>query len=265
MEAHAFEAVRNNVFGTLNVAMAAAGHGVDDFVMISSDKAVRPTSIMGATKRVAELLVRSLQNGGVKFVSVRFGNVLGSNGSVVPIFKEQIARGGPVTVTHPEMQRYFMTTPEACQLVLQSSTMAQGGEVFILDMGEPILILDLARTLIRLSGLRPDEDIKIQFTGLRPGEKLREELTLSDEDIVPTGHEKIKRFIGSRIPWTVMEQHLAKIQRVNEIEDEHELSRVLKEIIPDYHPAGDLALPSQSLQAPVLHSYQVTTTSWTRG
>jgi len=240
MEAHAFEAIENNVLGTLNVALAAAGHEVEDFVMISSDKAVRPTNIMGATKRLAELVIRSLQNGGVKFVSVRFGNVLGSNGSVVPIFKDQIARGGPVTVTHPEMRRYFMTIPEACQLVLQSSTMGHGGEIFVLDMGEPVRIVDLARNLILLSGLRPDEDIKIHFTGIRPGEKLYEELNTLEEDTLPTYHEKIKIFAGTTIPWPAMEDHLSRIQGLCATRDLNELVLALKDIIPEYNPSTEL-------------------------
>jgi FlaA1/EpsC-like NDP-sugar epimerase len=204
MEAHVFEAIENNVFGTYNVAMASAEHGVEEFVMISSDKAVRPTNVMGATKRVAELLLLAMQNGdrqpfsaaenGVcpHFVAVRFGNVLGSNGSVIPIFKKQIAAGGPVTVTHPEMRRFFMTIPEACQLVLQAAAIGQGGQICVLDMGEPVKIVDLARNLILLSGLKPDEDIKIEFTGMRPGEKLYEELSTLLEGTVPTAHEKIR-------------------------------------------------------------------------
>jgi FlaA1/EpsC-like NDP-sugar epimerase len=240
METHVFEAVENNVFGTLNVALAAAGQNVEDFVMISSDKAVRPTNVMGATKRIAELVIRSLQNGGVKYVSVRFGNVLGSNGSVVPIFKEQIAQGGPVTVTHPEMRRYFMTIPEACQLVLQSSTMGKGGEIFVLDMGEPVRIVDLARTLIFLSGFRPDEDIKIEFSGTRPGEKLFEELNTFEEETLPTFHEKIKIFAGTTIPWPRMEQHLSAVQRLCAARDANELVLTMKEIVPEYNPSSEL-------------------------
>ena len=240
MEAHVFEAVENNVFGTMRVAMAAAIQGVEDFVMISSDKAVRPTSIMGATKRLAELLVRSVQNGGGKFVSVRFGNVLGSNGSVVPIFKEQIARGGPVTVTHPDMRRYFMTIPEACQLVLQASTMGQGGEIFVLDMGQPVRIVDLARNLILLSGLRPDRDIKIEFSGIRPGEKLYEELSAMEEDTLPTRHEKIKSYAGLSIPWPAMQEYLARIHRTCGDRDLNELVFMLKEIVPDYNPSTEI-------------------------
>jgi FlaA1/EpsC-like NDP-sugar epimerase len=189
-----------NHFGTYNVAVAAAEHGVEGFVMISSDKAVRPTNVMGATKRVAELVLLALQNGGTKYVAVRFGNVLGSNGRVIPIFKKQIAAGGPVTVTHPEMRRFFMTIPEASQLVLQASAIGKGGQICVLDTGQPVKIVDLARNLILLSGLKPDEDIKIEFTGMRPGEKLYEELNSLLEDTVPTEHEKIRIFMGNGMP-----------------------------------------------------------------
>ena len=240
MEAHVFEAVENNVFGTWNVALAAAHHGVEDFVMISSDKAVRPTNIMGATKRVAELLILALQSGGTKFISVRFGNVLGSNGSVIPIFKQQIAAGGPVTVTHPEMRRYFMTIPEASQLVLQASTMGHGGEVFVLDMGAPVKIVDLARNLILLSGLRPDEDIKIEFTGVRPGEKLYEELNSMEEDTLPTPYEKIKIFTGNGLPSAGMEPYLEAFRGICERRDVPGLVLTLKDLIPDYNPSTHL-------------------------
>ena len=240
MESHVFEAVENNIFGTLNLALAAAGNSVEDFIMISSDKAVRPTNIMGATKRMAELVIRSLQNGGVKYVSVRFGNVIGSNGSVVPTFKEQIARGGPVTVTHPEMRRYFMTIPEACQLVLQASALGNGGEIFVLDMGEPVKILDLARNLILLSGLQPDKDIKIEFTGIRPGEKLYEELNLSDESMLPTRHEKIKVFAGAALSAHAMESCLDVLRDTCERRDLPQLVLLLKAIVPDYNPSGNL-------------------------
>jgi FlaA1/EpsC-like NDP-sugar epimerase len=240
MESHAFEAVENNVLGTLNVARAAARFGVEDFVMISSDKAVRPTNVMGATKRLAELAIRSLQNGGTKFVSVRFGNVLGSNGSVIPIFKEQIARGGPVTVTHAEMRRYFMTIPEACQLVLQSSIMGNGGEIFVLDMGEPVRILDLAKDLILLSGLRPEVDIDIKFTGIRPGEKMYEELHLLDENTLPTYHEKIKIFGGTTIERADMDNYIKRIEDACNLRQLSKLILILKDIVPEYNPSGEL-------------------------
>jgi FlaA1/EpsC-like NDP-sugar epimerase len=198
MEKHISEAIENNVIGTYNVARAAYRAQVKKFVMISSDKAVNPTSVMGLTKRIAELIVSAMPlDGGPKagaFVSVRFGNVLGSAGSVIPIFQRQIASGGPVTVTHPEMQRYFMSISEAVQLVLQASTMGEGSEVFVLDMGQPVRIIDLAQNMIRLAGLVPGEDIEIRVTGLRPGEKLFEELQLDGEDVLPTPHEKIRRF-----------------------------------------------------------------------
>ena len=240
MEAHVFEAIENNVFGTYNVAVAADEHGVEDFIMISSDKAVRPTSVMGATKRVAELLLLALQNGRTRYVAVRFGNVLGSNGSVIPIFKKQIAAGGPVTVTHPEMRRYFMTIREASQLVLQASTMGRGGEILVLDMGAPVKIVDLARNLILLSGLRPDDDIKIEFTGVRPGEKLYEELNSMEEDTLPTPYEKIKIFTGNGLPSAGMESYLDALRHICERRDVSGLVLTLKDLIPDYNPSAQL-------------------------
>jgi FlaA1/EpsC-like NDP-sugar epimerase len=240
MEEHIFEAIENNVFGTYNVAVAAADHGVGDFVMISSDKAVRPTNIMGATKRIAELLLLGLQNGRTKYAAVRFGNVLGSNGSVIPIFKKQIAAGGPVTVTHPDMRRFFMTIPEACQLVLQAAVIAEGGQICVLDMGEPVKIVDLARNLILLSGLKPDEDIKIQFTGMRPGEKLYEELSTLLEDTAPTTHEKIRVYVGSGMPDGDIEMWLLCLREACQTRDAGRLVVALKEIVVDYSPSTHL-------------------------
>lgn len=240
METHVFEAVENNVFGTHTVARCAAQFEVEDFVMISTDKAVRPTNMMGATKRVAELVVRSMQEHGKKFVSVRFGNVLGSNGSVIPIFKEQIAAGGPVTVTHPEMSRYFMTIPEASQLVLQASTLGQGGEIFVLDMGDPVKISDLARNLILLSGLRPGEDIEIQYTGMRPGEKLFEELHLHDENTIDGGHEKIKVFAGQTLGHAEAERLVDSLRDICEERDLGRLVLAIKKVVPDYSPSQEL-------------------------
>jgi FlaA1/EpsC-like NDP-sugar epimerase len=208
--------------------------------MISSDKAIRPTSVMGATKRVAELLIRSLQGGGTNYVSVRFGNVLGSSGSVVPIFQKQIAAGGPVTVTHPEMQRYFMTIPEAAQLVLQASVMGRGGETFVLNMGAPVRIVDLARQLILLSGLHPGEDIRIEFTGIRPGEKLCEELQLPAERTLPTGHEKISVFAGAGLPVEQLARHLARLRSACEARDLRSLVLELERMVPDYAPGAEV-------------------------
>ena len=275
MERHVYAAVENNIFGTWQVARAAARHGVEDFVMISTDKAVRPTSMMGATKRTAELVIRALQKErGTKFVAVRFGNVLGSNGSVVPIFKDQIAAGGPVTVTHPEMRRYFMTIPEAAQLVLQAFAIGKGGEVFVLDMGEPVKIVDLARNLILLSGLQPDRDIKIQYTGMRPGEKLFEELNLQDEYLVPTSHSKIRSYVS---PYDVdavqMKAYLQDLQQAVSERDTLRIVLLLKELIPDYNPGAKLLKASVTIppshaeppksQVPAGHSESILSASLT--
>jgi len=250
MERHVFTAVENNIFGTWQVALAAANHGVEDFVMISTDKAVRPTSMMGASKRMAELVIRALEmESGTKFVAVRFGNVLGSNGSVVPIFKEQIAQGGPVTVTHPEMRRFFMTIPEAAQLVLQAFAIGKGGEVFVLDMGESVKIVDLARDLILLSGLVPDRDIKIEFTGARPGEKLFEELNLEDEHLVPTSHTQIRSYMS---PYDAnvrqIKAYMQELQQIVNTQDLPRLVLLLKEVIPDYNPGSQLLKTALSIE-----------------
>jgi len=238
METHVFEAVENNVLGTWNLAQASLDHGVEDFVMISSDKAVRPTNIMGATKRLAELLLSGLQNGGTQFVTVRFGNVLGSNGSVIPTFKKQIRTGGPVTVTHPDMRRFFMTIPEACQLVLQASAIGEGGQICVLDMGQPVKIVDLARNLILLSGLKPGDDIKIEFTGMRPGEKLYEELSSLTEDTVATQHEKIRIFVGNATPDIDVLTWISSLRSICDARDMSRLVVTIKELVLDYNPSA---------------------------
>ncbi len=242
MELHVPEAAKNNVLGTWNLVQAAVRNRVSHFLMISTDKAVNPTSVMGVTKRVAELIVSAMAaNGtaqGTKFVSVRFGNVLGSNGSVVPIFQAQIAAGGPVTVTHPEARRYFMTVREAVQLVLQASTMGKGSEIFVLDMGEPIRIADLARNMISLSGLIPDEDVAIEYIGLRPGEKIYEELTTKGENILPTYHDKIKIFEGPRVSPRFIEAWIIGLEELLERSDEAGLIAHLKRLVPEYQPNG---------------------------
>lgn len=240
MERHPFEAVENNVLGTDVLIRSVMEAGVERFVLISTDKAVRPQNVMGATKRVAELMVASRSLALTRMVAVRFGNVLGSNGSVVPTFKRQIAEGGPVTVTHPEMTRFFMTIPEACQLVLQASAMGQGGEIFVLDMGQPVRILDLARKLILLSGRRPDEDVQIEFTGVRPGEKLSEELNSRDEDMTSTPHEKIRIFSGPHPSAGALEDAVAALQDACARRDLHEVLRIFAKIVPDYSPSPEL-------------------------
>jgi len=239
MELHADEAVTTNIVGTRNLIEASERHGVKRFVLISTDKAVNPRSVMGASKRVAEMLIQDMaRENGRAFVAVRFGNVLGSSGSVIPIFKEQIAAGGPITITHPEARRYFMTIPEAVQLVIQAAAMGKGGEIFVLDMGEPIKIIDLAMDLIALSGLEPGRDIDIVYTGLRPGEKLCEELFREGERVRVTKHEHIliaeaDDFDGERLRQGVLE--LEKLAREM---DEEGIRRKLMELVPEYQPAG---------------------------
>ncbi len=239
MEISPNEAIKNNVFGTWKTAQAAAMNGVKKFVMISTDKAVNPTNIMGASKRICEMIIQTFnRHYDTEFVAVRFGNVLGSNGSVIPLFRKQIETGGPVTVTHPDIIRYFMTIPEAVSLVLQAGAYAKGGEIFVLDMGEPVRILDLAKNLIRLSGYKPDEDIKIVFTGLRPGEKLYEELLMNEEGMTDTANKLIH--IGK--PIEIDELTFFRQLRDLKAAANHEDSRIkdiVKEIVPTYVPQED--------------------------
>jgi FlaA1/EpsC-like NDP-sugar epimerase/UDP-N-acetylmuramyl pentapeptide phosphotransferase/UDP-N-acetylglucosamine-1-phosphate transferase len=240
MEMNCFQAVTNNIFGTYNVALITKQCGVGDFVLISSDKAVNPSNIMGVTKRVAELLILGLQHHATRFVSVRFGNVLGSRGSVVPLFENQIARRKPITITDAEAKRYFMTTTEAVQLVLQASTMGRGGEIFVLDMGEPVKIVDLARALIKLSGLEPEVEIPIVFTGLRPGEKLFEELKLDAEGINPTAHPKIRVLAGGEVSFDTIRVWLDGLAALVDSKNVHGLVNKLHEIVPEYTPSREI-------------------------
>lgn len=243
MERNPSEAVKNNILGTKNVAECAHEYGADRFVMVSTDKAVNPTSVMGASKRVAEMIVQGLgRRSQTKFVAVRFGNVLGSRGSVIPVFKRQIKEGGPVTVTHPEMVRYFMTIPEAVQLVIQAGAFAKGGEVFILNMGQPVKIVDLAKDLIRLSGLEPDIDIKIKFTGMRPGEKLYEEILTDEEGTTATKHDRI--FVGKSMDFSERDL-LAKVDVLEQLVEHKdvlnrsgEIRKMLKDMVPGFKEDG---------------------------
>ena len=237
MEANPTEAVKNNIFGTRVLAEAALKYGAERFVLISTDKAVNPTSIMGATKRMAEDVIASLVGRKTKFMTVRFGNVLGSRGSVVPLFKKQIAAGGPVTVTHPEMQRFFMTIPEAVQLVIQAGAMGRGGEIFILDMGKPVKILDLARDLITLSGLEPEVDIPIEFIGLRPGEKLYEELLTAEEGVNATKHSQIFVARPRNFKNADLEKVLRKLETASRLGHDGEIIKILRSWIPSYRPS----------------------------
>lgn len=236
MEVNPMEAVKNNIFGARNLVEAASRHKAESFVMISTDKAVNPTSIMGATKRVTEFLAISMnETSNTRFTAVRFGNVLGSNGSVVQVFKEQVRRGGPVTVTHPEIKRFFMLIPEAVQLVLIAAAGGRGGDIIVLDMGEQIKILDLAENLIRLSGFVPYEDIKIEFTGLRPGEKLYEELFDESEVMVPTFHEKLKIAIPNNVPSPdALLRHITALDRIITTSSLDELIPEIQKIVPNF-------------------------------
>lgn len=235
MEDSPFEAIKNNVFGTYNVARAADRFGTQRFILISTDKAVNPTNVMGASKRICEMVVQTVnERSKTEFVAVRFGNVLGSAGSVIPLFRKQIKEGGPVTVTHKEVIRYFMTIPEAVQLIFQANAYANGGEIFVLDMGEPVKIDDLARNMIRLSGFEPDVDIKIEYTGLRPGEKLYEELLMSGEGLKKTKNDLI--YIGSEVDFdkAEFEENLMELKAINET-SERELRDKIAQIVPTYH------------------------------
>jgi FlaA1/EpsC-like NDP-sugar epimerase len=240
MEENPQEAIKNNVFGTLNVAECADKYGVRRFVMISTDKAVNPTNIMGATKRICEMIIQGMdKKSKTEYVAVRFGNVLGSNGSVIPLFKKQIAEGGPITVTHPDITRFFMTISEAVQLVLQAGAMAKGGEIFVLDMGQPVKISDLAEDLIRLSGLEPHIDIEIKYTGLRPGEKLFEELLMAEEGLAATKHEKI--FIGKPLEIDIEElkEELQKLRFIATGSKEG-IIEFMKKLVPTYKGAEEV-------------------------
>jgi FlaA1/EpsC-like NDP-sugar epimerase len=241
------EGIRNNVFGTMTTALCAADAGVSDFVLISTDKAVRPTNVMGTSKRLAEMVLQALAARGsaTRFSMVRFGNVLGSSGSVVPLFRQQIRAGGPITITHAEMTRYFMTIPEAAQLVIQAGAMAAGGEVFVLDMGDPVRIIDLARNMIELSGLTvrdadsPDGDIEIEVVGLRPGEKLYEELLIGDNPSATT-HQRIMKANERHIGWSELQRELAKLKAAMDKSDVPSVRAALQDLVPEFTPDADL-------------------------
>ncbi|MBW2411750.1 MAG: polysaccharide biosynthesis protein [Deltaproteobacteria bacterium] len=237
LEQQPWKAVDNNVLGTQKLVRMSARHNIERFVYVSTDKAVRPTSIMGATKQVAEMMIQGQNACGIsqtRFIIVRFGNVIGSAGSVVPLFKRQIKMGGPVTVTHPDVMRYFMTIPESCMLTLQAAAMGNGGEIFLLDMGTPIKILDMAHDLIRLSGLEPDVDIKIAFIGLRPGEKLCEELITEGEGIVATSHENIMVLKGATCDLSLLNGKIEELASLAKLQDRNMLVKKLQEIVPEY-------------------------------
>ena len=252
MEQNPWQAVHNNIHGSKMVMEKAINHGADHFVLVSTDKAVRPSNVMGASKRVAELILQSNLGNHTRMMAVRFGNVVGSSGSVIPLFRQQIARGGPVTVTHPDVTRYFMTIPEACQLILQAGALGRGGEIFILEMGTPVRIVDMARDLIRLSGKEPDRDIEIEFKGLEPGEKLYEELITEGEGIVPTEHDKIM-VLKNDGGWDGygdqegfrrwLREGIEELYRLADQQDGCGIRAKLKELVPEYEPQeGDCVL-----------------------
>lgn len=256
MEMNPIEALQNNVQGTSIVAHCAHVYGVRKFVMVSTDKAVRPTNIMGVSKRVAELICQAVGNNSkTQFVAVRFGNVLNSVGSVIPLFKRQIEKGGPITVTHPEIYRYFMTIPESVQLIMQAGAMGKGGETFILDMGEPVKIVDLARDMISLSGLEPDKDVKIVYTGLRPGEKLYEELLIAGEEIKSTLHEKIKVAGSENIDWPVLINNVETLMESLQGGFSRDVLQKIKDIVPEFQPEN--GGPTPAAQSFRNYSYEV--------
>jgi FlaA1/EpsC-like NDP-sugar epimerase len=243
LELQPWRAVENNIIGTSKVIAAASEFTTERFVFVSTDKAVRPTNIMGTSKRIAELMVhcqKSQPNVVTKYMIVRFGNVFGSVGSVIPLFKKQIEQGGPVTVTHPEVTRYFMTIPEACQLILQAGAMGNGGEIFLLDMGIAIKIDDMARDLIRLSGFEPGVDIAIQYIGLRPGEKLYEELITDGEGIVPTHHKKIMVLSNESCDLEALSEDIETLVHLAKTHDAEGIRRQFIKMIPEYHPANNV-------------------------
>jgi FlaA1/EpsC-like NDP-sugar epimerase len=242
LEHHPWKAVENNIFGTKNLVEVARNSGCERFVFVSTDKAVNPTNIMGTSKRICELLIQKENAGepsGTRFITVRFGNVIGSVGSVIPLFKKQIQEGGPVTVTHRDMIRYFMLIPEACQLILQAGAMGKGGEIFILEMGEPVKIDQMARDLIRFSGFEPDVDIKIVYTGLRPGEKLYEELMTDQEGVIPTKHKKIRVLNSHTGDVSLLAPRLQELKMAAESRDTEQIRHVLHRIVPEYHETVD--------------------------
>ena len=247
LEKHPWKAIENNISGTRNVAKVCEEFNCDKFVLVSTDKAVNPTNVMGTSKRIAEMIIQNMSvntRSKTSFIIVRFGNVIGSAGSVIPLFKKQIEQGGPVTVTHPDVIRYFMLIPEACQLILQAGAMGKGGEIFILEMGEPVKIDSMARDLIKFSGFEPDKDIKIEYVGLRPGEKLYEELITVGEDIVPTDHKKIMVLSGQTFEQDQMNGEIDRIIEIAKTRDGEKIRILLKQMVPEYNSRGWSLLPN---------------------